>query len=496
MTKNLERKSKMTINLIQEHGKEAVMNQIYEEIQSVYQSDTRPWVIGYSGGKDSTLTAMFVFEAISQLPEEQRKKQIHIVSSDTMIENPLILNYLQKNIALMNEFSKKSHLNIFSKLVKPEVSNTFWSLLLGKGYPSPRQKFRWCTHRLKIKPIDEYINDLAEKHGSVVVVLGVRSAESNSRKASIEEHSIEGKTLKTHATNSNAFVYAPIEHLSNDDVWSSLLNTQTPWGFDNNLLLSLYRDASDESECTIQQDVNAPSCGQSRFGCWVCTVVSKDKSLSGFIQNEYDELRPLLEFRNTLVELRENPEYRKNYRMNGKIYFVGTEENERRGLGPFSLKGRMKLMQSLLNAQEAFNKELKYAEPKRFTVNQYEYYELITKEELNYIRELWIEEGDWADTLPTMYEEIIGKPFYSGYINQPFISKTDQGVLENICKEQKINTGLIKSLITLENKYLGLNTRTDIYNKIDRILNQDIVHEEILELHRRENHEIKTANNN
>ena len=485
----------MHINLIKEHGKEAVMNKIYKEIQNVYLSDTRPWVIGYSGGKDSTLTAMVVFEAISQLPDDQRTKEIHIVSSNTMVENPLILNYLNQNIDMMNKFSLRSNLKIHAELVAPETPDTFWSLLLGKGYPSPRQKFRWCTHRLKIKPIDDYINKLAKIHGSVIVVLGVRNSESNSRKASIEEHTIDGKILKTHTTNKNAFVYAPIEHLTNDDVWSSLLNTHTPWGFDNNLLLSLYRDASDESECPIQQDVNAPSCGQSRFGCWVCTVVSKDKSLSGFIQNDYDELRPLLEFRKTLVDVRENSEYRSNYRMNGAIYFVGDEENERRGLGPFSLEGRMKLMRSLLEAQVAFNKELKSATQKRFTLDQDEYFELITKDELNYIRELWIEEGDWNDSLPTMYEEILDKPFYSGYINQPFISGSDQNVLETICKDASVDIGLLKSLITLENKYLGLNTRSDIYNKIDRILNQDIVHEELLELHRREQNEIKATDN-
>jgi DNA sulfur modification protein DndC len=486
----------MAVNLIQELGRDAVMNQIYKEIQRVYLSDNRPWVIGYSGGKDSTLTAMAVFEAISQLPEHERKKEIHIVSSDTMVENPLILNYLEKNIDMMNDFSKESNLNIFSKLVRPEVSETFWSLLLGKGYPSPRQKFRWCTHRLKIKPIDEYINMLADKHGSVIVVLGVRSAESNSRKTSIEDHTIEGKTLKTHTTNKNAFVFAPIEHLSNDDVWASLLNTTTPWGFENNLLLSLYRDASDESECPVQQDVNAPSCGQSRFGCWVCTVVSVDKSLSGFIQNEYDELRPLLKFRQELVSVRENPEYRQNYRMNGNIYFVGKEENEHRGFGPFSLNGRIKLMRSLLKAQVEFNNSMQEAENKRFTLDKNAYYELITLEELKYIRQQWIEEGDWADTLPTLFEEIIGKPFYTGYVNQPFISNSDLSVLNDICEKNDVDTNLIKSLITLENKYLGLNTRTNIYNKIDKILNQDIVHEELLELHRREKDETQTTNNN
>lgn len=485
----------MTNNIIRKFGKEKVMENIYKEIQNVYLSDNRPWVIGYSGGKDSTLTTMVVFEAISRLPKSQRTKEIHVVSSDTMVENPLILDYLKKNIDMMNDYSKSSGLNISSKLVKPDTANTFWSLLLGKGYPSPRQKFRWCTHRLKIKPIDEYINKIAEKFGSVIVVLGVRSDESNSRKTSIEEHTVDNKILKTHATNKNAFVYAPIENLSNDDVWDSLLNTISPWGFDNNLLLSLYRDASDLSECVVQQDLSSTSCGQSRFGCWICTVVAKDKSLSGFIQNEYEELRPLLKFRNELVSVRENPEYRQNYRMSGKIYFVGTDENRHRGLGPFSLNGRIKLMRSLLEAEVAFNKELQLSEEKKFTIDKFIYHPLVTIEELKYIREQWIEEGDWADTLPAIYQAIKGEPFYSGYVNQPFITKSDNKILDSICIENGIDTTLIKSLISLENKYLGLNTRTSIYNKIDKILNQDIVHEEILELHEEENNETTTTNN-
>lgn len=483
----------MSINLIQSYGKEKVLNEIYTTVQNVYLNDNRPWVIGYSGGKDSTLTAMVVFEAISRLPEEKRKKEIHIVSSDTMVENPLILNYLDQNISMMNEFSKNSNLNIFSKLVKPNVEDTFWSLLIGRGYPSPRQKFRWCTHRLKIKPIDDYINKLAEKHGGVIVVLGVRSAESNSRKNSIKEHSIDGRILKTHATNNNAFVFAPIEHLSNDDVWACLIDSKTPWGYNNNLLLSLYKDASDESECAIQQDINAPSCGQSRFGCWTCTVVSKDKSLTGFIQNEYDELRPLLRFRNFLMSVRENPDFRQNYRMNGKIYYVGNEENERRGFGPFSLNGRIKLLEALLNAEVQFNKEVAYSLENKFSLNKNNYFNLITYDELLYIRDQWIEEGDWEDSLPKMYKEITGKDFYSGYINQPFISSSDNEILSELCEDNDIDSSIIKSLITLENKYLGLSKRTDIFNKMDKILNQDIVHEELLELYRRNENEINTT---
>lgn len=478
----------MPINHILTYGKETVLNQIYEQIQTVYLNDDRPWIIGYSGGKDSTLTAMLIFEAISKIPKEKRTKKIHILSTDTMVENPLIKNYISININLMNHYSHENNLNVHAQILHPVTSETFWSLLIGKGYPSPRQKFRWCTHRMKIKPMDIYIDQVVKETGSsVIVVLGVRSAESNSRKNSIDSHTVEGKILKTHTTNSNAFVFAPIEILSNDDVWSCLLNSVSLWGFNNNLLLSLYRDASDESECPIQQDTNAPSCGQSRFGCWVCTVVTKDKSLSGFIQNEYDELRPLLKFRNYLTSIRDQIEYRQNYRMDGSIYYVGNEQ-DRRGLGPFSLDGRKMILTELLKAEEAFNSELKKAKKQKFTLDQSTYYPLITSEELEIIRQQWIEEGDWDDSLPIIYREVFGRSYYDGYTNQPFISKSDQAILADLCNRNSMNLDLVKSLITLENKYIGMKQRSGIFTSMERILNRDIVHEELYELHRREQH--------
>lgn len=472
----------MAINYISKYGKETVLEKIYKEIQEVYLSDNRPWILGYSGGKDSTLTAMLTVEAIKRLPLGQRTKRIDILSTDTLVENPLIKNYIKRNIDLLNQFSEENLLNISARILTPKVSETFWSLLIGKGYPSPRQKFRWCTHRMKIKPMDEFINEAVKQDNtSVVVILGVRSAESNSRRQSIENHTVEGKILKRHTTNSNAYVYAPIEILSNDDVWACLLNTISPWGFDNNLLLSLYRDASDESECPIQQDANAPSCGQSRFGCWTCTVVSKDKSLTGFIQNEYEELRPLLKFRNKLTEIRDSAEYRQNYRMNGSIYFLG-DAKDRRGLGPFSVEGRMKLFRELLQTEIAFNKALRSSDQKRFSLNKEEYYPLISHEEMEVIRKQWIEEGDWNDSLPVIYEEVIGKKYFEGYVNQPFISKSDQELLESLCDKFDVNKDVLKSLITLENKYVGLNHRPGIGSAIDKILNKDIVHEELVKI--------------
>lgn len=476
----------MAKNYIQDYGKDQVLEDIYAQVQTVYKSDHRPWVIGYSGGKDSTLTCMVVLEAISRLPEHERHKEIHIVSSDTMVENPLILNYLRININKMQQYSAKTNLNVMAKLLTPDLNDSFWVLLIGKGYPTPRQKFRWCTSRLKIKPIDEYIDQMAKNNGSVVVVLGVRSAESNSRSQSIKKNTVVGKILKKHTTNKDAFVYAPIEHLSNDDVWSCLLNSSTPWGTDGNTLLSLYMDASDESECPIQQDTNAPSCGQSRFGCWTCTVVSKDKSLTGFITNGYDELRPLLKFRNELAAMREKEEYRQNYRMNGAIYQLGTGDDARRGLGPFNLHGRRHILELLLKTEVQFNKDLKSASKEKFSLEQDEF-TLIKKEELEMIRQHWINDGDWNDTLPLLYNEIKNEDYYFGYVNQPFVIPSDLDVLTEICKEEDLEIDLIKSLITIENNYQGLKKRSGIQTAIDRALHKDIVHEELYELNRGDN---------
>ncbi len=471
-------------NLVEKYGDKSVLEGIYEEIQKVYLNDDRPWCIGYSGGKDSTLTLIVCCEAISRLPEEQRAKEIHVVSSDTSAENPIVLNYLEQNLQLLEKFSKKTRLPIKVKMVKPETEETFLSLLLGRGYPSPRQKFRWCTERLKIKPMDKYINDIANEHGSVVVILGVRSDESNSRAASIAKHTVEGKILKTHATNQQALTYAPIEHLTTQDVWDLLVDTISPWGSDNHRLRELYRESTDEFECVLKPQLETFTCGNSRFGCWLCTVVSKDKSITGFIKNGYEELLPLLRFRNFLAENRDNPEFRNDFRTNGGIYYVGNGENEHRGLGCFSLNGRIKLMTALLKAEVEFNNLLQISDELPFSVDKSKYYELITKKELLVIRDKWIEDGDWNDTLPEIYRTITGREFYSGYVNQPFINATDQTILGNICEETGVSEDLIKSLITLENKYAGINNRRGIYEKIDRILNQDIVHEALYEEYR------------
>ena len=95
---------------INSYFNENTLEELIEEIKYVYKSDERPWVIGYSGGKDSTTVVELVYKMLLSLPNEQRKKNVYIVSSDTLIENPLIKIYLNKMNKLLGEAAEKDKL--------------------------------------------------------------------------------------------------------------------------------------------------------------------------------------------------------------------------------------------------------------------------------------------------------------------------------------------------------------------------------------------------
>ena len=301
------------------------INNILDEMTRVYKNDSRPWVIGYSGGKDSTTVVLLAFKMLQNLPKEERHKPVYVISSDTLIENPIVLSYLQQNSKYINEGAKNLGLPLYTDMIHPDYNNTFWANVIGKGLPTPTSiRFRWCTERLKIKPSNKFIEDKVKENGEVVVLLGVRKSESIARGIRIKNREIEGYLLTPHVTLQNTYVYNPIVELSTDDVWAILLsnNGETPWGTNNNDLFALYM-GGEGGECpfTVTNDSETPSCGNSRFGCWICTVVKEDKSLTGFIESGETELQPLLDFRSWLLSIRDKHEYRQQYRRDGNHYY-------------------------------------------------------------------------------------------------------------------------------------------------------------------------------
>lgn len=301
------------------------INNILEEMTRVYKNDSRPWVIGYSGGKDSTTVVLLAFKMLQNLPKEERHKPVYVISSDTLIENPIVLSYLQQNSKYINEGAENLGLPLYTDMIHPDYNNTFWANVIGKGLPTPTSiRFRWCTERLKIKPSNKFIEDKVKENGEVVVLLGVRKSESIARGIRIKNREIEGYLLTPHVTLQNTYVYNPIVELTTDDVWAILLsnNGETPWGTNNNDLFALYM-GGEGGECpfTVTNDSETPSCGNSRFGCWICTVVKEDKSLTGFIESGETELQPLLDFRSWLLSIRDKHEYRQQYRRDGNHYY-------------------------------------------------------------------------------------------------------------------------------------------------------------------------------
>src|SRR5690606_28133200 len=118
-----------------------------------------------------------------------------------------------------------------------------------------------------------------------------------------------------------------------------LSTERPPGGGDHKRLIKLYRDAGGGECPVVTAKSDAPSCGStsSRFGCWTCTVVEKDRSLSGFVEAGFAEFGPLLDFRDWLVSIRNDPERRLARRRDGKVTIAS---NGTYVPGPFNLATR------------------------------------------------------------------------------------------------------------------------------------------------------------
>ena len=261
-----------------ESGFKATIDQLCEEIRELYIADEVPWIIGYSGGKDSTATLQLVWTAIATLPMESRKKPVHVISTDTLVENPVVAAWVAKSLKVMGLESAEQQLPIRPHRLMPKISDTFWVNLIGRGYPAPRHKFRWCTDRLKIRPSNTFINGIVKSSGEAILVLGTRKAESARRAANMKKHE-KGRVRDRLSPNSSlpgSLVYSPVEDWTDDDVWFYLMQQKNPWGYNNKDLLGMYAGASADGECPLVVDSSTPSCGDSRFGCWICTLVEQD----------------------------------------------------------------------------------------------------------------------------------------------------------------------------------------------------------------------------
>ena len=433
-------------------------------IRDVYLADDRPWVIGYSGGKDSTCALQLIWKSIAKIPASDRTKPIFVLSSDTLVETPVIVNYIDETLAAINEAAQAQDMPITARKVTPEVSDSFWVNLIGRGYPAPSNHFRWCTERLKIDPANAFIKQQVAEFGEVVMILGVRASESATRAQVMSLHKIDGTHLSRHSTLPGAFVFTPIEAFSVDDVWSFLLQNKSPWGSDNRDLLAMYRNAQ-AGECPLVVDKQTESCGNSRFGCWVCTVVTKDKAMEAMIDNGEEWLEPLLELRDELAATQDparKREFRSFKRRTGAVTFVG--ESTEPIPGPYLFEYRKQFLRKLLEAQNEVN--AKAPDGEKIT--------LIQDAELLEIRKIWRREnGDWADAVSDIVKSVMNRELHLQGSDVFEFKAEDGEILEDVCADFDVPPQLLAQLLEAERSVRGLKRRTSIHRKISSIMGQE-----------------------
>lgn len=441
-----------------------VVDGLMETVRNLYLADDIPWVIGYSGGKDSTATLQLVWLSLRELDKKQLKKPVHIINTDTLVESPVIESWVTKSLKIMDESAQKEGLPFVTHRLTPEWDNTFWVNFIGRGYPFPRKKLRWCTDRLKIQPVNNFVKNKIAEHGEIILVLGTRKAESANRAKTMAyyEKKRVRELLSPNPTLANELVFSPLAEWSDDDVWVFLMQYKNPWGYSNKELLTLYRGATADGECPLMVEKGLPSCGKSRFGCWVCTMVEKDKSMEAMIANDEEKawMTPLLEFRNRFGDEEHDRERRSFRKMSGNLQGSYKQLHH----GPYKKEIREQWLEELLEIQKDINEN---------GPEEFENLELITIEELRNIRRIWVyDKHEFDDTLPAIYEKVIGKPFDDPdwIVNESF-GKEEWDILKGVVAEkypeEELAFEMVYSLLDTEKRSNNLNKRKGVLAELE-----------------------------
>ena len=329
----------------------ARLKKIAETLRREYcRKHSHPWIVAYSGGKDSTLLLQMIWETVAGLPTDQRQRSILIVSNDTLVESPLVIRHLRESLKVIGDAATAQELPVDIRVTTPAIDQTFWVSVIGRGYIPPTRNFRWCTDRMKIRPTSRLLQDIVREHGGAILLVGTRRSESQNRRRGMDRRKVSAGKTNQHDSVEGCRMFSPLADLDDDDVWMVLMQRRPPWGGTHRQLITLYRQAGGGECPLVMTEDDAPSCGSSspRFGCWTCTVVKKDRSLRGLIDSGHEEaakMESMFDFREWLVTLREDDNNRLPVRRDGN---PRNRTDGTRVFGPFTLTVRRTILDRLI----------------------------------------------------------------------------------------------------------------------------------------------------
>ena len=302
-------------------------------IQNQFSAFPSTVYIGFSGGKDSSAVVKLLYTALQKNKVSSCK--FVVVCCDTGVENPIIDRFVKTTLLLIKREAREDGLRFDCEIIKPKIDQSFFVRIIGRGYPPPTNNFRWCTKDIRIRPFQSFLKELNQER---LIAVGTRVGESHQRdrslRKSIDFDSDEKFYQRQREGFPGAILFTPIIDFNVEDVWETLVQLESPKSINIAELVRFYKDGS--GECPTIRDFKDKPCSKARFGCWTCTVVRRDRSAERMILQGYNELEPYFRFRQWLLDIRNNPEYRCRYRRNGQL-----------GPGPFNLRARMMILEKV-----------------------------------------------------------------------------------------------------------------------------------------------------
>jgi DNA sulfur modification protein DndC len=268
-------------------------------------------------------------------------------------------------------------------------------------------------------------------------------------------YEMEGHILRRHTSLRGAYVFAPLADFSADDVWTYLLQVPSPWGSNNRDLAALYRSAN-AGECPLVIDLSTPSCGNSRFGCWVCTVAERDTSMEAMVDSGEEWLEPLLEFRDWLA-VTTDPKRKREFRgIRGRDGRVILKKDGTPAARTYKLETSQQMLEQVLRLQQSVQEN--GPDPS---------IRLITKDELLEIRRIWrTERQDWDDSVPEIFRNVNGYDLDWPVDDNTYFDADHKALLANICNEYDVPFELMARMLEAERRERGMARRAGVHKAL------------------------------
>lgn len=230
----------------------------------------------------------------------------------------------------------------------------------------------------------------------------------------------------------------------------------------------MYQGASADNECPLVVDTTTPSCGDSRFGCWTCTLVDQDKSMAAMIQNDEEKewMLPLLELRDAL-DAPDDRGLRDFRRMNGSVQLFHDQPIP----GPYTQPAREHWLQQLLAAQTWI---------RRNGPGHVCNLELITLPELEEIRRIWVvDKHEFEDALPGIYERTTGERYPGRPMDEHLpLGQDTIDSLREVTGGDRLHFELVRELLDIEQRHRAQVRRAGLFTDLERALKRGFYDDE------------------